>query len=155
MTLTARWVTIVLTPLALVSLLFAAFPSFATDIGFDFWNLSELERQIEECSRSSERYTRETKQADKRSALRRDITNQLIRGERDFASAATFFYELNNEDDKLALRTQLIYRADNLRASSALQVFSYAKYSPEKISPERLAQLEKDCQAYLSELKQK
>lgn len=154
MTLTARWLTIVLAPLVLMSLLLAAFPSFATDLGFDFWNLSELQRQIEECSRSNERFTLEAQQADRRTALRHDITKQLILGERDFASAVDSFYELNNEDEKLALRTQLIYRADNLRASSALQVFSYAKYSSEKISPERLAQLEKDCQAYLSKLKQ-
>ncbi len=151
MTRTARWTTVVLTPIAIVSLLLAAFPSFATDLGLDVWNVSELERQIEECSRNSERYSRETKYADLRGSLKRDATTQLIRGERDFASTVDYFENLNNEDEKSMQFTRRFFPAKNDRCSCAKQVLCYVKNSPEIASPEVIAHLTAECDEFIGD----
>lgn len=149
MTRTARWATIVLTPITLLSLLLAAFPTFATDLGLDVWNISELERQIEECSRSGERYSRETKQADVRGSMRRDATTQLIRGERDFASTVELFENLNMDDEKSMQHVCRFFPSKNPRCSCAKQVLGYVKNSPEIASPEVLARLTAECDEFI------
>jgi len=123
-----RWV--VVGVVAAAGLVVADRAGLATAAGVDVWNLSDLERVLEEEEQAGDRYDAEYGPLADRIRVKDDVTADLLAGRLTLAAATDRFLELNGENPHTTTLLRSCYHATDPRELAARNVLDFAAVSP-------------------------
>jgi hypothetical protein len=104
-----------------------AVPDWAEDAGFDFWNLPQINRQLEEQARRSEDLDARLESSLNRIELRQRIIGELLAGQITLSQAAAQFRDLTWAVPKYVALIQMQYPNMNEAEKYCRYVLDYAR----------------------------